>query len=135
MPAPCTKRSRSRREAPSTPTTAAIDDGIAPRRSFVRLGVVERQSSPAGDGDARLRFARTMAWPRLGLDLSAMPGEQVQKRVAEVVKMLYQRTDELAVLLARAIIYSAAGAEVLPQIACTLSNIDVYSARMGGCLQ
>jgi hypothetical protein len=27
------------------------------------------------------------------------------------------------------------GAEALPQTACTLSNIDVYSAWMGGCLQ
>jgi hypothetical protein len=44
-----------------------------------------------------------MAWPRLGLNLSAMPGDEVQKRVAEVAKALYQRTDELAVLLARAI--------------------------------
>jgi len=44
-----------------------------------------------------------MAWPRFGLDLSAMPGDEVQKRVAEVAKALYQRTDELAVLLARAI--------------------------------
>src|ERR1700751_4655915 len=59
--APRTKRSRTRREAPATPTTAAIDDGIAPRRSFVRLGVVERQSSPAGDADARLRFDNGMA--------------------------------------------------------------------------
>jgi hypothetical protein len=50
-----------RREAPATPAAAAIDDGIAPRRSFVRLGVVERQSSPTGDDDARPRFARTTA--------------------------------------------------------------------------
>jgi len=26
-------------------------------------------------------------------------------------------------------------AKALPQIACTLSNIDVYSALLGGCLQ
>jgi hypothetical protein len=32
-----------------------------------------------------------------------MPGDEVQKRVAEVVKALYQRTDEPAVVLARAI--------------------------------
>jgi hypothetical protein len=32
-----------------------------------------------------------------------MPGDEVQKRVAEVAKALYQRTDELAVLLVRAI--------------------------------
>jgi hypothetical protein len=44
-----------------------------------------------------------MAWPRFGLNLSAMPGDEVQKQVAEVAKALYQRTDELAVLLARAI--------------------------------
>ena len=86
-----------------TPTTAAIDDEIAPRRSFARLGVVERQSSPTDDDDARLCFARTIAWPRPGLNLSAIQGDEVQKQVAEVAKALYQRTDELAVLLARAI--------------------------------
>jgi hypothetical protein len=64
-----------------------------------------------------------------------MQGDEVQKRVAEVAKALYPRTDEPAVLLARAIIYSAVGAEALPQIACTPSSIDVYSAWMGGCLQ
>jgi hypothetical protein len=32
-----------------------------------------------------------------------MRGDEVQKQVAEVAKTLYQRTDELAVLLARAI--------------------------------
>jgi hypothetical protein len=32
-----------------------------------------------------------------------MQGDEVQKQVAEVAKALYQRTDELAVLLARAI--------------------------------
>ena len=37
------------------------------------------------------------------LSLSGMQGDEVQKRVAEVAKALYQRTDELAVLLARAI--------------------------------
>jgi hypothetical protein len=35
------------------------------------------------------------------LKLSAMQGDEVQKQVAEVAKALYQRTDELAVLLAR----------------------------------
>ena len=44
-----------------------------------------------------------MAWPRLGPNLSAMQGDEVQKQVAEVAKALNQRTDELAVLLARAI--------------------------------
>jgi hypothetical protein len=44
-----------------------------------------------------------MAWPGLGLTLSAVQGDEVQKQVAEVAKALYQRTDELAVLLARAI--------------------------------
>jgi hypothetical protein len=104
--------------------TAAIDDGIAPRRSFARLGVVERQSSRTGDDDARLCWCgqwHAEAW----LNLSAMPGDEVQKRVAEVAKTLYQRTDELAVLLASAITRvrgrrrgcSAVGAEALPQIA------------------
>jgi hypothetical protein len=46
---------------------------------------------------------RTLAWPRLGLNLSTMPGDEVQKRVAEVAKALYPRTDELAVLIARAV--------------------------------
>jgi hypothetical protein len=32
-----------------------------------------------------------------------MQGDEVQKRVAEVAKALYQRADDLAVLLARAI--------------------------------
>jgi hypothetical protein len=32
-----------------------------------------------------------------------MQGDEVQKQVAEVAKAPYQRTDELAVLLARAI--------------------------------
>jgi|GEM_PF-4913414 acetylornithine/succinyldiaminopimelate/putrescine aminotransferase len=40
-----------------------------------------------------------VAW----LNLSVMQGDEVQKQVAEVAKALYQRTDELAVLLARAI--------------------------------
>ena len=44
-----------------------------------------------------------MAWPGIGLSLSAMPADEVQKRVAELAKALCQRTDELAVLLARAI--------------------------------
>ena len=41
------------------------------------------------------------AW--LNLYLSAMQGDEVQTQGAEVAKALYQRTDELAVLLARAI--------------------------------
>jgi hypothetical protein len=68
-------------------------NGIAPRRGFVRLGVVERRSWPIDDDDARLCFAQAMAWPRLGLDLSAVPGDEVQKRVAELAKALYQRTN------------------------------------------
>ena len=44
-----------------------------------------------------------MAWPRLEPKLSAMQGDEVQKQVAEAAKALYQRTDELAVLIARAI--------------------------------
>jgi len=55
------------------------------------------------DDDVRRCFAWTMAWPRLGLSLSAMQGDEVPKQVAEVAKALCQRTDELAVLLARAI--------------------------------
>jgi hypothetical protein len=76
-------------------------NGIAPRRGFVRLGVVERQSSPIDDDDARLCFAQAMAWPRLGLDLSAVPGDEVQKRVAELAKALYQRTNWRLCLPAR----------------------------------
>jgi hypothetical protein len=49
---------------------------------FVSLGTFD--NAPIDDDDARLCFARTMAWPRLGFSLSAMP-------------------DELAVVLARAI--------------------------------
>jgi hypothetical protein len=37
-----------------TAEAAAVDDGIAPRRSFARLGVVERQSSPRDNDDVRL---------------------------------------------------------------------------------
>ena len=73
-----------------------------------------------------------MAWPGLGLNLSAMQGDMVQKQVAEVAKARYQRIDDQAVLLARAITPAAVGAEALPQIACPRSS-DVYSA--GGCLQ
>jgi hypothetical protein len=87
------------------------------------------------DDDVRLCFAWTVAWPRLGLSLSAMQGDEVQKQVAEVAKALCQRTDEPAVLLARAIMYSAVSAEALLQIAWRLTSIDVYSAWMGGCLQ
>jgi hypothetical protein len=65
-----------------------------------------------------------------------MQGDEVQKQVAEVAKALYPRTDELAVLIARAItchswsspLSWAVGAEALPQIACTPRSIDVYSA-------
>ena len=57
----------------------------------------------------------------------------MQKQVAEVAKALYQRTDELVVLRARAIT-AVVGAGALPQIACTLRSIDVYSA-WNGCLQ
>jgi hypothetical protein len=41
--------------------------------------------------------------PGLGLNLSAIQFNEVHKQVAEVAKAPYQRTDELAVLLARAI--------------------------------
>jgi hypothetical protein len=70
-------------------------------------------------------------------------GDEVQKQVAEVAKSLYQRTDELAVLLARdhrPFVVVAADVRLsvprhLPQIACTLSSVDVYSVWIGGCLQ
>jgi hypothetical protein len=45
------------------------------------LGTLD--NAPIDDDDARLYVARTVAWPRLGLDLSAMPGDEVQKQVAE----------------------------------------------------
>ena len=72
-----------------------------------------------------------------------MQGDEVQKQVAEVAKALYQRTDELAVLLARAITRHSWSSPLMfgcrrrgaASIACTLSSIDVYSAWMGGCLQ
>jgi hypothetical protein len=68
---------------------------------FVSLGTFD--NAPIDDDDARLCVARTMAWPRLGLNLSAMQGDEAQKQVAEVAKALYQRTDGLTVLIARAI--------------------------------
>jgi hypothetical protein len=70
-----------------------------------------------------------------GLDHSAMPGDEVQKRVAELAKALYQRTNWRLCLPARSPAArgrrrgcSAVGAEALPRIACTLSSIAVYSA-------
>jgi hypothetical protein len=48
-----------------------------------------------------------------------------------VAKALYQRTDELAVLLARRS-PAVVGAEALSQIACTLSSVDVYSRGWAG---
>jgi hypothetical protein len=72
-----------------------------------------------------------------------MHGDEVQKRVAEVAKAFYQRADDLAVLLARAItgrswswplMFGCRSGGAAP-MACTLSSIDVYSAWMGGCLQ
>jgi hypothetical protein len=67
----------------------------------------------------------------------------MQIRVAEVAKAFYHGTYELAVLLARALtrrswsspIFGGRGPEALPRIACTLSNIEMYSTGMGGCLQ
>jgi hypothetical protein len=72
-----------------------------------------------------------------------MPGDEVQKRVAEVANALYPRVDEPAVLLvARSPAVRgrrrrcwAVGAEALPQIAFTPSSVDVYPAWLGGCLQ
>jgi hypothetical protein len=59
----------------------------------------------------------------------------VQKQVADVAIALCQRTDEAAVLIARATTIrgrrrwcSAVGAVALPQIACTPCSVDVYSA-------
>jgi len=63
-------------------------------------------------------------------------GDEVQKQVAEVAKALDQRSDELAVLTCprghRSLVVvaadSAVGADAPPQIVCTLSSGDVYSA-------
>ena len=61
-----------------------------------------------------------------------------------MAKGLYPRTDEPAVLLARAITRQSLSSPLmfgrrrggaLPSMACTLSSIDMYSAWMGGCLQ
>jgi hypothetical protein len=87
-------------------------NGIAPRRGFVRLGVVERRSWPIDDDDARLCFAQAMAWPRFGLDLSAVPGDEVQKRVAELAKALYQRTNWRLCLPARSPSFVVVAADV-----------------------
>jgi hypothetical protein len=75
--------------------------GSRPAVVLARLGVVERQSSHADDDDALFRADDGMAgaWAYL----SAMQGDEVQKRVADVAKALYPRTDETAVLIARAI--------------------------------
>ena len=72
-----------------------------------------------------------------------MPGDEVQTQGAELAKALYQRTDELAVLLARASTYRSWSSPLMfgcrrrgaASIACTLSSIDVYSEWMDGCLQ
>jgi hypothetical protein len=40
-------------------------------------------------------------YAEVSANLSAMQSDEVQKQFAEVAKALYQRTDELAVLLAR----------------------------------
>ena len=74
-----------------------------------------------------------MAWPRLEPNLSAMQGDEVQKRAAEVAKAFYQRTDELAVRLARASTYRSWSSALMfgcrrrgaASIACTLSSVDV----------
>jgi hypothetical protein len=105
---------------------------------------VERQSSPTDDDDARLRFARTMAWPRLGRNLSATQGDAMLKQVAEMAKALHQRTDEPAVLLARAITRRSWSSPLMfgcrcrgaAQIACTPSDRQQIGADdVGGCLQ
>jgi hypothetical protein len=65
-----------------------------------------------------------------------MQGDEVQKQVAEVAKALYLRTNELAVLLARAITRESLSSPLMfgcrrggaASMACTLSGIDVYSA-------
>ena len=67
----------------------------------VSLGTFD--NAPIDDDDVRLCFAWTTAWPRLGLNRSAMQGDEVQKQVALVSKALYPRTDEPAVLIARTI--------------------------------
>ena len=72
-----------------------------------------------------------------------MQGDEVQTQGAEVAKALYQRIDDLAVLLARAITRRSCSSPLMfgcrcrgaAQIACMLSSIDMYSAWMGGCVQ
>jgi hypothetical protein len=72
-----------------------------------------------------------------------MQGDEVQKQVAEVAKALYQRTNELTVLLARAITRHSWPSPLMfgrrsggaASMACALSSIDEHSAWMDGCLQ
>jgi hypothetical protein len=73
-----------------------------------------------------------------------MPGDVVQNRVAEVAKALYQRTDDLAVLLARAITYRSWSSPLMLGCRCRGAAPDrVHAERstanraddVGRCLQ
>ena len=98
---------------------------------------MERQSSPADDDDAssfRADDGMAEAWAQ-SFGHAPCTATRWQKQVAEVAKALYQRSDELAVLLARAITRRRDRRRMFggrrggaAQIACTLSSIDVCSA-------
>jgi hypothetical protein len=126
--------------APSATTEQVLPEQRAVEETLVARVLASFDGTPDPrlrklmQAKARLRFART--WHRRGLGLNFRPckATRCQKQIAEVAKALYQRTDEPAVLLARRS-PAVVGAEALPQIACTLSSIDVYSAWMSGCLQ
>ena len=73
-----------------------------------------------------------------------MQGDEVQKQVAEVAKALYQRADDLAVLLARAITRRSWWSPLMfgcrrrgaAQIACTPAPSTANRADdVGRCLQ
>ena len=70
-----------------------------------------------------------MVWPRLGLNLSAMQGDEVQKQVAEVAKAFYQRADELAVLLARAITRQSWSSPLMLGCRCGCAALDRVHAE------
>jgi hypothetical protein len=69
-------------------------------------------------------------------------GDEVQKPVAEAAKALYERTDELAVLLARAITRDSWSSSLMLGCRCRgaaqIAHAEQHryvSAYMGGCLQ
>jgi hypothetical protein len=125
---------RRRREAPATPTAAAIDDGMAPCRSFPRLGVVERQSSPADDDDAGLGSRGQWHGRGLGLIFGSCRATRCRNS-----SLKWRKRSTRAPMnwwfCVPARSPAVVGAEALPQIACTLRSVDVCSAWMGGCLQ